>query len=884
MPTLKPPPEPNRDYSACRLPAERPDAEPRNGTDRERLFIISVLFRKPGGERRSEIDTFPVWCYGFAAFPAEPRCPGPGAPRCAGRGDGSGANPGAAGRLQILRPDQGGSPGGINAARRGKQTLPMASFLDFLRRPPSLKDLPILPYHVRFSLDRLSIGVDNVRHDVQVSPRLRQAADRAAFLLMVRHTGIEEMVRAGGPPEWKKAREVFQDRCRRVLTAAVHKAKSKREIQIDYLAQAAVAKLILQSTEKQFERVLQTLEQHLSGYELSLHQDLSATVAIKEKLTWIRQHRAEMIRSAAGDLFQEAVDSGKDVDTLREANFGSDALLPGDFFSNPMLHADALRDDAFLLENYTLLSHRFEDPDSYERLMALLSDFILRIDRDRHPAAVDEEPEEASRTDPTRYWMVVENVDALFDARLTADQLNELPPGREMRAERRRLRQQRRSQHRLLGKMYRTFQRAGLLYRVCAGFEVPALCERFCPPLVPQQILRYLVEPSSRRRTIAQLNRLKGYYGRSFSPALLNRAVRQARALPRAKKRERLLLFLRALARYHRDASHYRQARGAMDSIAIDPDERTLQLSRENRTLYDFLLPDEQGKEDQPVIGHVIIKADVRGSTDLTYRMKGHQLNPASFFSLNLFDPITEILFDYDAAKEFIEGDALILSIFEKQETPEGWYSVSRACGLAVRMLQIVAHSNIKSRKHQLPVLELGIGICYDASPPAFLFDAGNRIMISTAINRADRLSGCHKRLRKLIEKRKLPFNLYVFQTVSEKERDKTADDLFFRYNVNGIELNAEGFEKLSREINLVELSFSDAAEEQQAAHRFHAGRVPLVHGRYQTLVIREAPVFNVEADSLRVLSKSPHRYYEVCTHPRLYQKAETLFGNEPEA
>jgi hypothetical protein len=395
-------------------------------------------------------------------------------------------------------------------------------------------------------------------------------------------------------------------------------------------------------------------------------------------------------------------------------------------------------------------------------------------------------------------------------------------------------------------------------------------------------VLRYLVDPVSRKRTIAQLNRLKGYYGKSFSTTPLNKAVRQVRSLPRAKKRERLLLFLRALARYHRDATHYRQAKSAMDSIALDPDERTLQLSRENHTLYDFLLPEEQGKEEQPVIGHVIVKADVRGSTDLTYRMKSQGLNPASFFSLNLFDPITEILFDYEAVKEFIEGDALILSIFEKRKTPEGWYSVGRACGLAIRILQILAQSNIKSRKHHLPLLELGIGICYDASTPAFLFDAGNRITISPAINRADRLSGCHKHLRKLIEKRRLPFNLYVFQTVSEKEQGKTADDLFFRYNVNGIELNAEGFEKLSREINLSPLPFSDAAEgqQQQAAHRFHAGRVPLVHGRYQTLVIREAPVFNVESDTLTVLSRSPHRYYEVCTHPRLYEKADTFFGS----
>ena len=376
--------------------------------------------------------------------------------------------------------------------------------------------------------------------------------------------------------------------------------------------------------------------------------------------------------------------------------------------------------------------------------------------------------------------------------------------------------------------------------------------------------------------------RLKGYYGKSFSVSPFHRAIRMAKSLPQAKKRERLLEFLRQLTRYHRDATHFRQVKKAMESIHLDLDDRALHLSRENRTLYDFLLGDEQGKEEQPIIGHVIVKADVRGSTDLTYRMRTQGLNPASFFSLNLFDPITEILFNYDATKEFLEGDALILSIFEQQETPEGWYSVGRACGLAVRMLQIVGQSNLKSRKHQLPILELGIGICYNPSAPAFLFDAGNRIMISPAINRADRLSGCNKSLRKLIERKKLPFNLYVFQTATEQEHGKTADDLYFRYNVNGIELNARGFEKLSEEISLVPLRISLSAEGQQPAHRFYAGRVPLVHGRYQTLVIREAPVFNVTPDTLKIRGKTAHWYYEVCTHPRLYEKADQALGKGP--
>jgi hypothetical protein len=456
-------------------------------------------------------------------------------------------------------------------------------------------------------------------------------------------------------------------------------------------------------------------------------------------------------------------------------------------------------------------------------------------------------------------------------------ELSRLPAGKPGREERRRLYRRRRTQRRMIRSIYRNFRRPGLLNRIAAGFEVQSLVDEFCPPLSGQQVLRFLIEPSTRKKITAQLNRLRGFYDRPLSVASLNKTIRHIRSLSRSKLRERLLVFLRALSRYHRDLTHYRQIKAAMDAASLDLDERTLQLSRENRTLYDFLLPDEQVKEEQPIISHVIIKADVRGSTDLTYRMRSEQLNPASFFSLNLFDPITEVQFDYDAIKEFIEGDALILSISEQKDTPEGWYSVGRACGLAIRILQIVAQTNIKSRKHRLPTLELGIGICYSESTPAFLFDGSRRIMISPAINRADRLSGCDKSLRKLIEKRKLPFHLYVFQTVSEKEKAQTADDLLLRYNVNGIELNAAGFSKLSTEINLAPLRFSAAAESPDAGHRFFAGKLPLVSGRYQAIVIREAPVFRVDPATLQVIGKTTDCYYEVCTHPRLYEKAEQV-------
>jgi hypothetical protein len=298
-------------------------------------------------------------------------------------------------------------------------------------------------------------------------------------------------------------------------------------------------------------------------------------------------------------------------------------------------------------------------------------------------------------------------------------------------------------------------------------------------------------------------------------------------------------------------------------------DEKILLLSKKNRLLYEFPLPEERVKEEKPIIGHVILKADIRGSMDVTHTMSARGLNPASYFSLNFFDPISEILGDYNAAKVFIEGDAIILSIFENEDAAEGWYSVARACGLAVNMLHIVRQYNVENQKHDLPILELGIGICYKPSPPAFLFDGDSRIMISHAINLADRLSGCDKKLRKRFKGQERLFNLFVYQHVRDEDVAATADDLSLRYNVNGIELDPEGFAKFSREINLKSVAYPAENDEKVT---LYTGKVPTVSGNFQRLVIREAAILAVKPDTMDVIGPTSRKYYEVCTNPAIYE------------
>jgi hypothetical protein len=96
------------------------------------------------------------------------------------------------------------------------------------------------------------------------------------------------------------------------------------------------------------------------------------------------------------------------------------------------------------------------------------------------------------------------------------------------------------------------------------------------------------------------------------------------------------------------------------------------------------------------------------------------------------------------------------------------------------------------------------------------------------------------------------------------------------RYNVNGIEISAEAFKKLSKEINLKMLP-GDAIRKYDSYCNLYSGRFPTKSGRYQQLIVREAQIPVVDPGTLKTRRISAHKFYEVCTQPKLYQWARQV-------
>ena len=753
---------------------------------------------------------------------------------------------------------------------------------------PALSDFKLEKQDLSFSLDKLTTGVDNLRYDVLLSPKISKAAADIAYHFLAEYSGLEEILGIDRSSNMNE-REKFKTICCEILLDGIARARSERQIQIDFLAQIAIAKMLISTIQSQFDVLAQRFKSVIWINETSQGLHHSTTLKLREKLSDIQRNKKLIIYKTGVNLFKFYTQiQQKNLQEVREANFGFDILLPNAIFSNPMIHSKDIVEADFVMEEYgLLLGQRKEDLDSYDNLLSLVRNLFGDIGsnrRNREDLTAFQDSTSEDQIDipginsPSTYIRELnsiiicpENMDILlnyFESKSRYKRLKKQKVPKEVRLSHKKTAK---IQKKLLTLFYSHFDKAGMIKRIVSLDEAKPFFAQYCPPLVPYQVLQFLLEPKTRRSIINRYDRLKKFYHKSVSTKPLRKLIKKLDKISTIEKERRLIAYLKRFSLYTRDFLSHNIIKVGMEKVNLISDEKMINLSRANNCLYEFLIPLEMVVEEKPILNHVIIKADVRGSTDITDQMKGMGLNPASFLSLNFFDPISQILSEYGAVKVFIEGDAIILAIFDYGNSDGGWYNVARACGLAINMLSIISRYNINSKKNGLPVLELGIGITYREGPPTFLFDGNKRIMISPAINLADRLSGCSKSVRQLLSGSKKPFNLYVYQSAPEGQAGEMAEDLMLRYNVNGIELDTAGFKMLSKEIYLkpFNLSFPDIQEENI---RIYAGKFPTTSGQYENLIIREAPIPEVTRENLNIKSFTDRTYYEVCTLPKLYK------------
>ena len=732
----------------------------------------------------------------------------------------------------------------------------------FLQRGPlneHARQTQLSSYAPSIQLEGLQRGVDNIRHDVALSARFMEATRQHIFRLITKYGQIEALIEEQptfarpaarlGPTSSPGANAKAADSSdfKRALldlhVASLNRAKADNSIFVDLLARLAAVKFQRGEMAAQFAQALEKCRAKLKSYEGPRQAFAAKGVELRDRFAKFQISKKAVLRKVGQDLFSTIREIEKEsLARMRRSLFGDVQGVAYDLFLNRLLYTEDARDDYLNAEQYVMLGNYDRDPDRFETMQSIACDFL----RSLQLAGVENDE---SALDAL--LNVPDNAQELFAGGMPNETV---PKGKAQRA--------------LLSGWVDLLEKENVIQHVIASYEAVPLLAQYSPPINPQQLKNALISKTERTRVETLLEE----HGK-ISPENLNAGVKKVDACKGSDRAKVAARFFSDFLRYHRDLRRFEALNSAMDAVNVIASDRLKELSAINNTLYEFLLPDEQKGGEEKVVRHIILKADIRDSTVLTRTLYERGLNPASYFSLNFYEPINKLLPKYEASTVFIEGDAVILALFEYEGEPG--FGVARTCILAKEMIAIVSAYNEQSQKQGLPALELGIGISFQDSAPMYLMYGTQRIMISKALNESDRLSSCSKGARKFVASKRTPFNVFALQTVQDKDISGNPDEFLVRYNISGILISVAAFEKLKQEISLKEHHVDLPTIWPGEPVRLFSGMVPIASGVFHKIIVREGTIPHVDAESITVKDWMARKYYEVCVNQELYDLLE---------
>ncbi len=734
--------------------------------------------------------------------------------------------------------------------------MPRIPIFSFGHAEPEAELPRLTGYTPSLSLEGLQLGVDNLRHDVLLSPKFVTQTRSQISRLIVRHGDVEGLLAAEAPQARQSSHFIgsnagpksnakpvgfeLKPLLAEVHSAALNRAKAEGNPSLDILARVAIIKFLRIELGLQFAQILERCRMTLKSYE---GMRVQKALEYRERVAAFQVAKKVILRKTGQELFRTLREIEKEtLARTRRSFFGSNNDEQYKLFLNPLIFtADGC--DAYVnAEQYVMLGNFDRDPDRFTNVRRIAYEFLQSLNLGQ-----EADPERAINT-----WLnVPENAQELLGSGTADDSIPE-----------------ERAQKTRLTAWLGLLEREKLMEYVIASYEAVPLLAEYSPRINAQQLKNALISREERTR-VEKLIVEQGKVSRDSLQSAVQR-VANCKGMERGKIAAR---FLRDFMRYHRDLRNLEALRSAMDNVNLIANEKMRQLSSMNGTLYEFLLPEEQKPSEEKVLRHVIIKADVRDSSRLTRSLLERGMNPASYFSLNFYDPVNKLLAKYGAAKVFLEGDAIILTILEREGEPA--LAVGRASVLAREIIDIVRGYNQLLERAGLPGIELGVGISYQDSAPMYLMDGEQRIMISDALNESDRLSSCSKRVRKSMKTMETPFNVYAFQTVSDADVEDSPDDFILKYNLSGIRISEAAFQRLKQEISL-ELSPLDLPKAFEG-EEFHlwSGLVPVGNDIFRKIVVRGSRMPQIDPHNFSVQLWTERWYYEICSNPAIDAKLE---------
>ena len=536
-----------------------------------------------------------------------------------------------------------------------------------------------------------------------------------------------------------------------LLQSSLTQAKYHKNIEMDLLFRLALLKFLIAETGNQFSNLIlegkEWIRQRGEHFERS--QAAHVIKARLSELQSVRRSVIRVVGQQVAQMVVD-VDENVIV-KARRALFGDDFAPLYDLLKNRLIFLDGGKDGVYFLEHYVLLGNYARDSDRFESMDVLFQEILrnagLAIEQD--PAHVEARKEHEqlleqaqatredlsnlesqaevlrkklgrgdgfitkflSSADPSDVKASLSDIesrlkhqegklqqfgpkidaakqkldfwDKKFEATL-GDYLNSSDSAKILFDAAGVPEPEASTRTRLLSQLLSRLESQELLHHVLAGYEIRAIAADYSPPVHLQQLRKALVSKDEMKR-VAQV--LKHVPAKKLSLKPIEDLSKRIHRYSREDTQALVLRFASDFLHLRRDLRDAEHLTTCMERIHLVTTEQVRELSRLNNRLYECVMQDEAKPKQDHVVSHVIIKADVRGSTKMTQDLLARGLSPASHFSLNLHEPVKKLLDRYAAKKVFIEGDAIVLAIFETEATQTFARAVAKACILSRQIL-----------------------------------------------------------------------------------------------------------------------------------------------------------------------------------------------------
>ncbi|MCU7906586.1 MAG: hypothetical protein KZQ76_12235 [Candidatus Thiodiazotropha sp. (ex Epidulcina cf. delphinae)] len=745
-------------------------------------------------------------------------------------------------------------------------------------------------------LEHFRIGIDNRHIDVALSHRFRTTLAELTQKIVFEDLAKHGWARMGKLPSGNDI-EAFKTVYRSIMQGALEQVHRNAAVEeLIQLLHLALLKILLESPGMAIAMLRRQLQQDAdspaggasSGRAMELHERI---VVLARLEPGIRYRTLRRIFKIVQRL------EFKELRKLRKSVVGSSWTISKQILFNPLLHLPDLSTEEYIMNHYPLLCVD-RDRENYFDLTNRIITGTYQEYLPEWARAPDRHGKDASNQGEGQGFQIRNRElysgfsEFLEGQRLLEQSLSEeefklidvswldVPRNIELLVQRsagdkkgwfsraaaevtetpRQNPEYAKLQGRLQSELLKQMDRSGVIRRAIAAYRTPRLYRQLNGRVSIKDIYRFLTDELPRRALTKRLASTPDK-GAAVVKAL-DVVCNYIRRMPGGKQQNYAIRYLRDFLTFRRDLKLAYFTYQQMSRLRVLQDSESIKLSRDNGSLYEFRLGKDSDSQDQKIKAHAVLKADVRGSTEITRQLVEKKLNPATHFSMNFFGPITKLLERFGAQKVFVEGDALILTVLETGGMSTQAMTVANACGLARNILSVMEAQNSQNKAHNLPKLELGLGIAFSDEAPAYLYDEQHKIMISPAVNEADRLSSCYAELRHDTGWRRS--KRHRVEVMKQRTLDKSTGNGRLRYNVNGIELARPAFKKLQSEMVLHKLKVHSRSGDP---HFYHVGRFVDRQGSAHWLVIREAPLKSWrEGGLVEELAGSDEYFYEVVT------------------